>query len=84
MPVGASLTLSNGATATYASGSGTPSVDVHVCGLRRVDAARRTSRSPAIAAAITDNAGNALVAAGVTEDTGVAIRPRSDGDDLPT
>ncbi len=70
--VGSSLTLSNGATAAYASGSGTEALTFTYT-VASGDASTTDLKVTGYSGTIADTAGNALVAAGVTKDTGVAI-----------
>ena len=71
--VGSALTLSNGSDGGLYQRQRQRDADLHLYGGGGRLRARPTSRSPAIAGTIADTAGNALAAAGVSEDTGVAI-----------
>ena len=70
--VGSALTLSNGATAAYTSGSGSETLTFSYT-VAAGDASTADLKVTGYSGTIADTAGNALAAASVTEDTGVAI-----------
>ena len=70
--VGSALTLSNGATAAYTSGSGSETLTFTYT-VAAGDASTADLKVTGYSGTIADTAGNALAAAGVSEDTGVAI-----------
>ena len=70
--VGSALTLSNGATAAYTSGSGSETLTFSYT-VAAGDASTADLKVTGYSGTIADAAGNALAAASVTEDTGVAI-----------
>jgi probable HAF family extracellular repeat protein len=72
--VGSTLTLSDGASAAYASGSGSETLTFTYT-VASGDANTSDLKVTGYSGTIADNAGNALVAAGVIENTGVAINP---------
>ena len=79
--VGSALTLSNGATAAYSSGSGSQTLTFSYT-VAAGDASTTDLKVTGYSGTIADTAGNALAAATVTENTGVAIIDhRTDGDD---
>jgi hypothetical protein len=69
---GAALTLSNGASALYTSGTGTQALTFTYT-VAAGDTNTADLKVTGYTGTLADTAGNALVAAGVTEDTGVAI-----------
>ena len=69
---GAALTLSNGASALYTSGTGTQALTFTYT-VAAGDTNTADLKITGYTGTLADTAGNALVAAGVTEDTGVAI-----------
>ena len=78
--VGSALTLSNGATAAYTSGSGSETLTFSYT-VAAGDAGTADLKVTGYSGTIADAAGNALAAASVTEDTGVAIiTSGTDGD----
>ena len=78
--VGSALTLSNGATAAYTSGSGSETLTFTYT-VGSGDASTADLKVTGYSGTIADSAGNALVAAGVTEDTGVAITTSAQTDE---
>ena len=70
--VGSALTLSNGATAAYSSGSGSQTLTFTYT-VAAGDASTTDLKVTGYSGTIADTAGNALAAATVTENTGVAI-----------
>ena len=78
--VGSALTLSNGATAAYTSGSGGSTLTFTYT-VAAGDASTTDLKVTGYSGTIADTAGNALVAAGVNEDTGVAITTTAQTDD---
>ena len=68
----AALTLSNGASALYTSGSGSQALTFTYT-VAAGDTNTTDLKVTGYTGTLADTAGNALVAAGVTEDTGVAI-----------
>ena len=78
--VGSALTLSNGATAAYTSGSGSETLTFSYT-VAAGDASTADLKVTGYSGTIADAAGNALAAASVTEDTGVAIITSAQNDE---
>ncbi len=76
----AALTLSNGATASYTSGSGSETLTFTYT-VAAGDASTADLKVTGYSGTLADTAGNALVAAGVSEDTGIAITTTAPTDD---